>query len=60
MNTLGTQGSTPIKKEDKNAITDASKEITRLSAIIAQVESKQETETERFKKELESLIPKLS
>jgi hypothetical protein len=46
-----------IKKEDENAIKDAEKEISRLSQILANVESKQESETERFKKELESLIP---
>lgn len=49
-----------IKKEDRNAISDASKEANKLSQIIANVESKQESETERFKKELEKLIPQLS
>ena len=60
LNVLGSQGSSPIKKEDANAIKDAEKESSRLSQIIAEVESKQETEIERFKKELEQLIPKLS
>jgi len=49
-----------IKKEDENAIKDAEKEISRLSQILANVESKQESETERFKKELENLIPVLN
>ena len=57
---LANIGSTPLKKEDQNAIKDAEKESTRLSQIIAQVESKQEVETERFKKDLEQLIPQLS
>ena len=48
-----------IKKEDENAIKDAEKENSRLQQILANVESKMETETERFKKELESLIPQL-
>ena len=48
-----------IKKEDENAIKDANKEISRLSQILANVESKQESETERFKKELDQMIPKL-
>lgn len=54
---LANIGNTKLKKDDENAIKDAEKENTRLSTILADVESRQESETERFKKELESLIP---
>jgi hypothetical protein len=57
---LAFNGNTKLKKEDENAIKDAEKENTRLSAILADVESKQESETERFKKELDHLIPQLN
>ena len=49
-----------LKKEDENAIKDAAKEISRLNQILANVESKMDSETERFKKELDLLIPKLN
>ena len=57
---LANAGNTKLKKEDENAIKDAEKEISRLSQIVANVESKQESETERFKKELDNLIPELN
>ena len=57
---LGNYGNTKLKKEDENAIKDAEKEITKLSTILADVESKQETETERFKKDLDMMIPQLN
>lgn len=57
---LANIGNTKLKKDDENAIKDAEKENTRLSTILADVESKQESETERFKKELEQLIPQLN
>lgn len=49
-----------LRKEDENAIKDAEKEISRLSQILANVESKQEAETERHKKDLAAMIPKLN
>lgn len=58
LNVISNVGSIKIKKEDENAIKDAEKEISRLAQIIAQVESSQESQSERFKKDLaEKLIP---
>ena len=57
---LANIGNTKLKKDDENAIKDAEKENTRLSTILADVESRQESEIERFKKELEQLIPQLN
>jgi len=61
LNVISNVGSIKIKKEDENAIKDAEKEISRLAQIIAQVESSQESQSERFKKDLaEKLIPQLN
>lgn len=46
-----------LKKEDENAIKDAEKEISKLAQLVANVESKQELETERWKKDLAQRIP---
>lgn len=49
-----------LKKEDENAIKDAEKEISKLTQLVANVESKQELETERWKKDLAQRIPVLN
>ena len=49
-----------LKKEDKLNLTEAEQMIKQLTDIVANVESKQESENERFKKELETMIPELN
>ena len=49
-----------LKKDDENAIKDAEKEISKLAQLVANVESKQELETERWKKDLSQRIPVLN
>ena len=48
-----------VTKEDNNLFKDSSKLINNLSAMIGQIEQQEEMEKERFKKELEKLIPVL-
>ena len=50
-------GMQKLKKEEKVNHTDAEVMIKKLTDIVANVESKQESENERFKKELEQMIP---
>jgi hypothetical protein len=48
-----------LKKEDKTNLTEAEQMIKKLTDIVANVESKQEQENERFKKDLKEMIPVL-
>ena len=50
-------GMQKLKKEEKVNHTEAEMMIKKLTDIVANVESKQESENERFKKELEQMIP---
>ena len=53
-------GMQKLKKEEKVNHTEAEMMIKKLTDIVANVESKQESENERFKKELEQMIPELN
>jgi dynein heavy chain len=46
-----------VKKEDKDNFTECVQQISQLSSNIQSVESTQETNTEKFKKDLNELIP---
>ena len=50
-------GMQKLKKEDKVNHVEAEQNIKKLTDIVATVESKQESENERFKKELLTMIP---
>ena len=56
---LASDGTKKITKEDKDRQMMASKQIADLSQIVQECESSQEAQNERFKKDLEKLIPKL-
>ena len=49
-----------LKKEDKVNHTEAEQMIKKLTDIVANVESKQEQENERFKRDLKEMIPILN
>lgn len=49
-----------IKKEDEQNLKDTKKLIGELSQIVASVEQSMETANEKFKKQLEQLIPQLN
>ena len=48
-----------LKKEDKTNLIEAEQMIKKLTDIVANVESRQEQENERFKKDLKEMIPVL-
>ena len=53
-------GMQKLKKDDKTNHTEAEMNIKKLTDIIQNVESKIEQETERFKRELQEMIPTLN
>lgn len=62
LETIASERETGVKqvtKDDGNLFKDAAKLINNLSAVIGQIEQQEEMEKERFKKELEKLIPVL-
>lgn len=50
-------GYNKINKKDHDAINDASKESTRLTQLLAEVEQKMEAEMDKHKKDLDRKIP---
>lgn len=48
-----------VKKEDKDSLSESTQAVTKLSNLIQKIETEQEPNKEKFKKELYVLIPKL-
>ena len=48
-----------VKKEDKDSYTESNQAISKLNGLIQKIETEQEGNKEKFKKELLQLIPKL-
>lgn len=56
---LAELGANKVKKDEKDNHTEAEQMIKKLTDIIAHVESRQESENDRFKKDLAGMIPVL-